>query len=81
MRCKLYAFYLKNSIRKSANVSAFYTVAIDFLRRCFSAIKSPVFCLASLNFSPNMPDFDCKICLLSQKTRDFLTQKTPSQQV
>jgi hypothetical protein len=27
----------------------------------------PFFRLVSLNFSPNMPDFDCKICLTSRK--------------
>jgi len=27
--------------------------------------KKPFFCLVSLSFSPNIPDFDCKICLTS----------------
>jgi copper chaperone CopZ len=31
------------------------------------AMGKPFFRLVSLNFSPNMPDFDCKICLTSRK--------------
>jgi len=35
----------------------------------------PFFRLVSLNFSPNMPDFDCKICLTSQKKWQFPSLK------
>ena len=30
-------------------------------------MKKPFFRLTSLDFSPNIPDFDCKICLASRK--------------
>jgi hypothetical protein len=54
---------------------------LDLLRRASLAVKKPFFRLASLNFSPNMPDFDCKICLANQKNGILPAQSPSSQQV
>jgi len=40
---------------------------LDLLRWRVLAMEKPFSRLASLNFSPNMPDFDCKICLTNRK--------------
>ena len=45
------------------------------------AIKKPFFRLISLNFSPKIPDFGCKICLSSRKNGIFRAQSPSPQQV
>jgi len=52
-------------------------LTIDLLRRDASAVKKPFFRPSSLNFSPNMPDFGCKICLHGQKKDNFPRSKCP----
>ena len=49
---------------------------LDFLRKWFGAAKPPLFRLSSLNYSPNIPDFDCKIRLDKQKTGSFSCSQT-----
>ena len=49
---------------------------IDFLRKWFEAVKPSLFRLSSLNFSPNIPDFDCKIRLDRPKTGSFSCPQT-----
>ncbi|MDX1912329.1 MAG: FG-GAP-like repeat-containing protein [Saprospiraceae bacterium] len=48
---------------------------LDLLRWGPLAIKKPLFHLISLNFSPNIPDLDCKICLTSRKKGFFSRSK------
>ncbi|MBX2891534.1 MAG: AlwI family type II restriction endonuclease [Saprospiraceae bacterium] len=50
-------------------------VPLDLLRWRPLAKRKPFFRLASSNFSPNMPDFDCKICLASRKNDNPLHSK------
>ena len=44
---------------------------VDLLRWMALAGKKSFFRMPSLNFSPNMPDFDCKICLSIRKNDKF----------
>jgi len=43
----------------------------DLLRRDIQAVKKPFFRPSSFYFSPNMPDFGCKICLDGRKKWQF----------
>lgn len=59
----------------------FFQIILDLLRWRPLVGKKLFFRLTSLNFSSNIPDFDCKICLASRKNGIFPRSKPPPQQV